>query len=643
MPHSQNWTLSEAAGKRSGACSVCLAVHQLHHKDGTVHKHGPRDNPCSGSHQLPLDGTVSSQFTRAAADDNSTVSLSTQLIRPVSVEQSTAADQLTTINSSSFPVWALTSYPLIKHIPRTARFACATHLAGLLRKVADDAMNLNAWKQVFTWSRRVLGSLKRSGRRHNTATIIKQRVVSFEDGDSETHQPEINERRKLSGSTFRLADAVAAKLEDGNVRAAVRLLMSDDTPAETSSDALAQLIEQHPSAPADRYLNSQLSSATSVSVDENAVLRAVRSFPAGSSGGPDGFTPQHLLELVVSREGGADLLSALTVFVNTLLQGRCHPEIAPILFGGRLIALNKATGGLRPIAVGYTLRRLTSKCASAAVAGKLSTYLAPRQLGFGVPGGCEAAVHATRRFLQSMPEDNIVVKLDFSNAFNSLRRDCMLQAVNNVIPELYRYCCLAYSQSTLLSFGQYTVLSQEGTQQGDPIGPLLFCITVHPLLQSMSSCFNVGYLDDFCLGGAEQTVAKDIDAVMNLGATMGLNLNTSKCELIQKSGTSCNSDSILASFKKVDPKNMTLLGSPLMPGPELDRKLVDCCSNLTKAIKRLELIDSHDALVLLRSSFCAPKMQYILRCSPCYGHPALSSFDDELKRGLSRITNCNLF
>ena len=121
-------------------------------------------------------------------------------------------------------------------------------------------------------------------------------------------------------------------------------------------------------------------------------------------------------------------------------------------------------------------------------------------------------------------------------------------------------------------------------------------------------------------------MASDIDLIVNAGHEMGLNLNVAKCELIQQSNRTV-SDSLLASFKQVDPPNMSLLGSPLMPGPEQDRRLEDCCVNLTTAIRRMELIEAHDALVLLRSSFCAPKMQYILRCSPCYGHQALS-FDN---------------
>ena len=114
-----------------------------------------------------------------------------------------------------------------------------------------------------------------------------------------------------------------------------------------------------------------------------------------------------------------------------------------------------------------------------------------------------------------------------------------------------------------------------------------------------------------------------------------------KCELIHKSVRSV-SDPFLARFKKTDLTKMSMLGSPLTPGPELDRKLEKCCTDLSTPIRRLELIEAHDALVLLRYRlFCVPMMQYILRRSPCYGHQALNEFDVLLKEGLSLITTCD--
>jgi hypothetical protein len=187
--------------------------------------------------------------------------------------------------------------------------------------------------------------------------------------------PEAEPKRPLKRAC--LADAIAAKLEDGNIRAAVRLLMSDDKPADDSVDTLVKLHEKHPTAPSDRQFPVATTEAN-LCVDENDVIRAARSFPAGSSGGPDGFRPQHLVDLINNREAGQTLQGALTAFVNTVLQGSCPAEIIPVMFGGRLIALSKPSGGIRPIAVGYTLRRLISKCANTAIHRESSPHISPR-------------------------------------------------------------------------------------------------------------------------------------------------------------------------------------------------------------------------------------------------------------------------
>src|ERR1043165_7244849 len=44
---------------------------------------------------------------------------------------------------------------------------------------------------------------------------------------------------------------------------------------------------------------------------------------------------------------------------------------------------------------------------------RVTEYMSPRQVGVGVSGGCDAAVHSSRRFLQSMQQDSILIKQDF--------------------------------------------------------------------------------------------------------------------------------------------------------------------------------------------------------------------------------------
>src|SRR6201995_5016465 len=112
---------------------------------------------------------------------------------------------------------------------------------------------------------------------------------------------------------------------------------------------------------------------------------AITSFPHGSAGGPDGLQPQHLKDLLANtsigrgstngERGGSGeplgevspLLQGLTDLVNLLLAGKVPLSVRSILFGGTITAITKKGGGVRPIAVGYTLRRLAGKVTSVSV------------------------------------------------------------------------------------------------------------------------------------------------------------------------------------------------------------------------------------------------------------------------------------
>ena len=91
------------------------------------------------------------------------------------------------------------------------------------------------------------------------------------------------------------------------------------------------------------------------------------------------------------------------------------------------------------------------------------------------------------------------------------------------------------------------LLSDEGFQQGDPLGPLLFCATSLKLARSMTSEFNVWYLDDVCLGGCVDDLLHDLETVRRIGPTLGLVLNEGKCEIV------FDDVSVVASVKAVMP------------------------------------------------------------------------------------------
>ena len=77
----------------------------------------------------------------------------------------------------------------------------------------------------------------------------------------------------------------------------------------------------------------------------------------------------------------------------------------------------------------------------------------------------------------------------------------MLLAVCEKAPQLFPLAHSAYSAPSSLFIQDKTILSVEGVQQGDPLGPLLFSLTTMDLMESLRSELLIFYLDDGTLGG----------------------------------------------------------------------------------------------------------------------------------------------
>ena len=259
----------------------------------------------------------------------------------------------------------------------------------------------------------------------------------------------------------------------------------------------------------------------------------------------------------------------------------------------------------------------------------------------------------------SMPNYHVLVKLDFKNAFNSVHRDTILEMVAKEIPELYPYCHLAYGARSSLKFGETIIWSEEGVQQGDSLGPILFCLAIHPILLSLSATLRVGYMDDITLGGDIARVKEDVERIHSKGSDIGLSLNPSKCELIYSPTLDAGApsvrlhdagstggpevdDGIIWQFPMDSVSNSCLLGAPLSAGPAIDSILEAKCRDLERALARMHLLSSQDALLILCVAFGSCRLLYVMRASNCVDHPALNEFDLLLRMGLSRITNCDI-
>lgn len=206
-------------------------------------------------------------------------------------------------------------------------------------------------------------------------------------------------------------------------------------------------------------------------------------------------------------------------------------------------------------------------------------------------------------------------------------------------PVIYPFVHSVYSSPSSLQWGEESISSSEGVQQGDPLGPLLFCLTIHHYCTQVTAEFCVSYLDDITIGGTPEAIMHDLEIIRS-ASEIGLCLNQQKSEIICEDPVTRGT--ILVAFpgaKVVDPLVACLLGSPLAGEDFVSETLQEKVASLRILGGRLEYIAAHDAILLLRNSFAIPKLLYLLRTTPCFQSPILAVYDSTLKSIVSNITN----
>ncbi|XP_074042889.1 uncharacterized protein [Leptinotarsa decemlineata] len=443
---------------------------------------------------------------------------------------------------------------------------------------------------------------------------------------------------------------VINKVSDGGLSGAVKILCSDDKLANFSTETFRELQSKHPQSKTGICYQTNSFSTSHLVVNENEVRQAIMSFRTSSSGGLDSLRPSHLQDLISYSAGSAasKILSSLTALCNVLLSGTVNQEICPILFGASLCALEKKDGGIRPIAVGNVFHRLAAKLASFKLKEKLGNIFRPFQNGFGSPSGCEAVSHAARRYINEdeSKEGTVFLKLDYENAFNMLNQDFILKSVQNSVPELYPFVFQCYYQPSILTFDQNTISSERGVQQGDPLAPALFCLSIDNIIKNLKTEFNAWYLDDGSLGGDYKEVLNALSSVIKKSKEIGFELNFHKCELHFQSEPDLNIsrkfNDVAPGIKIIERNSLILLGSPLTKESFItffEEKL----HNFRIMSSRVHTLPRHVAFHLLKNCLTIPKLLHLMRCFPTWHHQTyLIKFDEEIRNTLRLLLNDQL-
>ncbi|CAE7388821.1 unnamed protein product [Symbiodinium natans] len=385
--------------------------------------------------------------------------------------------------------------PTLRHVPTAAR---------------------HTWAQVLT---RALAAVAHHNDERAAAAFTLDRLQRWQEGEHMAlwHTRPVHQRRTGTPPTpEERRDMAVAFGREGFDRKACAALMSPGL-CPPNAETVRSLEALHPQGPppSERLLQDL---PLPPDIAPELVARSLRAFPAETAPGPTGLRVQHLREACLA--GAADnLLAQLAAVVQLLAQGRAPAFVAPVLAGAGLVALPKPSGGVRPIAVGELLRRLTGKCLMALVQDDARTHFWPAQVGVAVKGGAEKAIHTVRAWAKrhAGSSSKVLVKLDFSNAFNSVSQEAVLHQTTANFPAMARWAVWCYRQPTR------------------SLGPLAVLCCSQPVASELRACpldIAVHFLDDGILAGDIPAVGAALLQVQRRAAEIGLALNLAKCEVV---------------------------------------------------------------------------------------------------------------
>ncbi len=83
--------------------------------------------------------------------------------------------------------------------------------------------------------------------------------------------------------------------------------------------------------------------------------------------------------------------------------------------------------------------------------------------------------------------------------------------VEKYIPTQFNFIHQAYSEPSWLIYGDFTINSESGVNQGDPWGLALYSIVVHEVITTLKCELNLWYLDDGTMSGHYIDVISDLN------------------------------------------------------------------------------------------------------------------------------------
>ena len=529
-----------------------------------------------------------------------------------------------------------TQKPTLKWIPAQACVEFSREFSSLADRLTADPENIVGWKlwAMFVFCVVPGGKKDKRTRRPGDLSLVqlvKSRLRRWRSGEAASlwsealavtrmsRRPRAKPRAQSEADQEDLnAQRATQYASEGHYAKALKSVTSAGL-APATAENLRVMEQLHPRAPPPTVRHTDV---LSIKLSNEEVKKAVFSMPTSAAAGPDSFRPSHFRAAIgESAPGRRDrALASLTKLVNSVAAGHVPPPVRPYFASAKLHGLLKKGGGIRPLACGCVLRRITARVVMRKLAPRAAAMFSPTQLGVSVAGGCEAAVHGVRAALDEDPE-LWCLQTDLKNAYNSCSREHFMEETEKNFPEILELIKVLYGDHSFLFFGEHVLTSEAGTAQGCPLGILLWTLAAHPVTKLISESVRlraqVWFADDATFCGHRAQLQQVMEIISTAGPERGLILSTEKTVVWSphpRFMLEAGPDPLGCSIKKVEDPGITVLGSPIGSEQFIRQELQLAIQKVRHTTAKLSIIgDSQIQFVLLRATLGLSKLGYLLR------------------------------
>ena len=541
--------------------------------------------------------------------------------------------------------------PLIKQL----FVACIVKISELI--AATNAPG--AWLALYMLPAMLFGPLRRNKKGMTNSAVVAARLRLLLTGAWQQLVPTSQRKKRRESRHY---EATAAPPQNRE-RAVVKLARAGDLGrAYRRATATAKILDAGDARVQEKIgglLPTKNSLPQPVDVDPtfevqfgaDEVRRAVGAL-GNAAAGVSGWQACHVKAVASSAAG----LPALCVIMAKYFYA---PAEAQTMFQRTIITPHrKGEDGVRPILAPDTWAKLVAQLVVAREQPAAAATMHPLQVGVGMAGGAEAAIHAIRGYKQRQP-GSVGAAFDGTNAYGSISRSSIRTGVDNLDPNnsqlLRRYFNLAYTRAaqTTDRAAYFSMSYDDGVEQGGPLSPLFFSLGLHPIVTGLDQLLrekhqeHVGnfiihaYLDD--VRADVPTVEMAVEAIKFLESRLpdvGIRLNRAKTVVASDHPEAVGA--YLHDVKVITHAQDQWLGVPIVADTIAERKAAadTLIPEMTAAISTInEINDLQTRMLLLRHCVNTKSARYARCLPPAAAVPVLKEIQSAVDAAVLEIAD----